>query len=113
MDDFPAPQFPHKMSTSGALSLVAMQGSGAVHTQPFCAVLAKFAVPCWRVDSKNTERCAWIYPHVCVTRGGKVRRLSRLSTWQAAVGGSRPARAAAGVLCGRLVEASIPPQRSG
>ena len=76
MDDFPAPQFPHKMSTSGALSLVAMQGSGAVHTLPFLA-------PCWQsllCPGFGGERCACIDPHVCVTQGGKAPRLSRLST---------------------------------
>ena len=33
VDDFPAPQFPHKMSTSGGASLAAMQASTLLQQQ--------------------------------------------------------------------------------
>ena len=87
MDDFPAPQFPHKMSTSGALSLVAIRVVAPSTRYP--------GAPCWQsliclgwLQEHGGERCACIEPHVCVNQGGKAPRLSRLSTWQA-VGGTR------------------------
>ena len=51
MDDFPAPQFPHKMSTSGGASLAAMQASTLLQQQQLHTnhtAVHRNRAPCWR-----------------------------------------------------------------
>ena len=67
MDDFPAPQLPHKMSTSGALSLVAILAA------PPSTRNSRFLAPCWQslLCPGLATRTRW--RAVCVHRPSRFR----------------------------------------